>query len=485
MNCSRLDKILDRIIEGKQTEVDLTVLRQVLGVLLGSGDSLEGNQQQHQAVLQLSKYNINIAEGKGIHIGDRYYIELNDDAIQALIAAIRETWRSPTLQEGIRLDEEWFSRHLQDAAKVAEPRYTPQLTVDVPVAGAFEALGRTALWQSSVRELIKKVSNAAKSWSRGLRPSQPDRALSGFPETGRKSAEHLVAKLSQVQDGLEHLLGAQPQSKSTSIAALTQVITEALDLATDCLTIAIEDLEAQHGKGKADSAGFRQFMAEYQLSFPAQHVDSAREIIKVLEELEQWLQAPQAYLSVASAMLLLGPAGVGKTHSICDIALDRHQRGLRSLVFLGEQFTAGEPWIQIRQLLGISATLSRDDLLETLNRIGAGTGYPLIIFIDAVNETRPREVWYTHLATVIEQVSRYPWLRLCVSCRSTYVEDAIAPNVQIPQVEHTGFAGVEFDACFEFFRFYGLEPPLTGDKASLSHAGQSFERIGRTKNREP
>jgi len=26
---------------------------------------------------------------------------------------------------------------------------------------------------------------------------------------------------------------------------------------------------------------------------------------------------------------------------------------------------------------------------------------------------------------------------------------------------------------------------LTGDKASLSHAGQSFERIGRTKNREP
>jgi hypothetical protein len=26
---------------------------------------------------------------------------------------------------------------------------------------------------------------------------------------------------------------------------------------------------------------------------------------------------------------------------------------------------------------------------------------------------------------------------------------------------------------------------LTGDKATLSHAGQSFERIVRTKNREP
>jgi GH24 family phage-related lysozyme (muramidase) len=34
-------------------------------------------------------------------------------------------------------------------------------------------------------------------------------------------------------------------------------------------------------------------------------------------------------------------------------------------------------------------------------------------------------------------------------------------------------------------RIEGLVGPLTGDKASLSHAGQSFERIGRTKNREP
>jgi len=447
-----LDNTLERLVKCKQTEADIVNLCQVLRDIVSGVAS-----DQQQVVIQLGKYNVNIGEGKELQIGDRIYAELNDGAIQALIAAIRETWRSPTLQEGIRLDKEWFSKHLQDAAKAAEPRYTPQLTIDVPVAGAFESLGRTARWQSSVRELIKKVSNSAKSWSRGLKTSQSDPALSSFPAEGREPAEQLLAKLSQVQDGLGHLLGKQPQS--SSIAEIANGVTETLDLAKDCLTIALEDLEAQHGKGKADSAGFRQFMAEYQLSFPAQHVDSAREIIKVLEELDQWLQKPQAYLSVASAMLLLGPAGIGKTHSICDIALDRHQRELRSLVFLGEQFTAGEPWVQIRQLLGISATLSRDDLLETLNRIGAGTGYPLIIFIDAVNETRPRDVWYTRLATVIEQVSRYPWLRLCVSCRSTYVEDAIAPNVQIPQVEHTGFAGVEFDACFEFFRFYGLEPP--------------------------
>jgi hypothetical protein len=46
-----------------------------------------------------------------------------------------------------------------------------------------------------------------------------------------------------------------------------------------------------------------------------------------------------------------------------------------------------------------------------------------------------------------------------VSCRTTYRNDIIAPNVAIPEIEHTGFESVEFDACFEFFHFYGLEPP--------------------------
>ena len=57
-----LSTILDRIENNKQTEADIAVLRRVLS----GGD--------HQLSIQLGKYNVNIGEGKEIHIGDRIQI---------------------------------------------------------------------------------------------------------------------------------------------------------------------------------------------------------------------------------------------------------------------------------------------------------------------------------------------------------------------------------------------------------------------------
>ncbi|HAA30248.1 MAG TPA: hypothetical protein DCE56_24405 [Cyanobacteria bacterium UBA8553] len=53
-----LKVILDRITNNQFTEADIATLRQ----LLGSGN--------RQIALQLGKYNVNIGEGKEIHISD-------------------------------------------------------------------------------------------------------------------------------------------------------------------------------------------------------------------------------------------------------------------------------------------------------------------------------------------------------------------------------------------------------------------------------
>jgi hypothetical protein len=77
MTPDELNPILERITQHQQTEQDLEMLRRSL-----AGD--------HQVASQLGKYNVNIGEGKEIHIGDRIYNQWDKEAMEALVKAIQE-----------------------------------------------------------------------------------------------------------------------------------------------------------------------------------------------------------------------------------------------------------------------------------------------------------------------------------------------------------------------------------------------------------
>ncbi|MBC1237530.1 hypothetical protein GNE10_10415, partial [Nostoc sp. 2RC] len=77
-----LQEIFNRIEKGNESDEDIRVLHQKL---------LAGDRQ---IVLQLGKYNVNIGEGRDIHIGERIYQTWDEQAIQALVQAIQQvTWR--------------------------------------------------------------------------------------------------------------------------------------------------------------------------------------------------------------------------------------------------------------------------------------------------------------------------------------------------------------------------------------------------------
>lgn len=73
-----INRILRRIEEGQQTAEDINYLRQ----RLIAGD--------RQLTSQLGKYNVNIGEGKEIHIGDRIYKQWDEEATKALVKAIQQ-----------------------------------------------------------------------------------------------------------------------------------------------------------------------------------------------------------------------------------------------------------------------------------------------------------------------------------------------------------------------------------------------------------
>ncbi len=87
MTDDELKLIIDKITEGKHTEAELSQLRQALI-----------RNDNAQVSLQLGKFNVNIGEGKDIHIGaplrgslrDRLYYSWDDEALSALVGIIQQ-----------------------------------------------------------------------------------------------------------------------------------------------------------------------------------------------------------------------------------------------------------------------------------------------------------------------------------------------------------------------------------------------------------
>jgi predicted NACHT family NTPase len=73
-----LQTICDRILNGTTNENDIAQLRQFI----------TANSDKNKNVVQLGKYNVNIADGKDIHIGDRIYQGADAQTIRAIFLEI-------------------------------------------------------------------------------------------------------------------------------------------------------------------------------------------------------------------------------------------------------------------------------------------------------------------------------------------------------------------------------------------------------------
>ena len=328
---------------------------------------------------------------------------------------LRRYWFDSTI-----LTEDWFGRHLEVAVAQAGERYTPELSVEVPVSAALRAFGREPDWRAGLEEQRRTLRQETEDWAGNLRPGGgSDPAVPEFPNEAREQAERLrdmaLGIVRRIPVGDEDLL---PQE------GLLEDLAEAVDLASRCEQSAAQVLRAEYaedwGESVVDSPGFRQYMAEYQVSFPAAHVDAARDLLRELRALETWLEGASGRLPEADVMLIRGVAGVGKTHAIVDEAVRRQEIGYRSFVLFGEDFRTGhDPWTKVAATLGLGG-IGRDELLGAMDASAEASGSVSIIFIDALNETRPdRRAWRAWLSTMAAQIARYENLKLCVSCRDS------------------------------------------------------------------
>jgi hypothetical protein len=351
------------------------------------------------------------------------------------------------------LSDAWFEQRWKEAKAQAGPRYSPELRVDTPLDDALQAFGRSEIWITKVESLSDRFSDKLDSWRRTT--NQGER-FSPLPAALVADAKALLAEAETLENDLD--LATENPGVLTS-TSFQKRVRSSIDRAAALEPLLRDALLKEHGPS-ADTPGFRQFRAEYHVDFPMAPLDDLRELLGVLREVEPLAFQPEGQLPAATAMLLRGEAGIGKTHGIVDAAVTRGKLGLRSVVLFGEDITGPDPWSSIVAKLGFGTGQGRDAMLVALGAAGEASAFPLVIFIDALNETQPdRRRWQAWLPAMLEQIKPHSSLKLCVSCRDTYVRDVVPAALGLPTVVHNGFLGREYEAQFAFFQHYGLGVP--------------------------
>jgi hypothetical protein len=332
--------------------------------------------------------------------------------------------------------QEWFRNRVEEAIVNVGPRYSPELDMQIPIARLFHGLGRTSEFFMQIRDLLKEVYVA-------------------IPRREETFLNERTQQLSEALDRLRKLLDTVDQStveriewgdvKGTSLAAM--------NFGRECARI-IASLAEDRAKG---SHSLEKKEEVRRLRYRASRY---RRLSQTLLELHEYALSDEASLSNLPALLLVAEAGRGKTHLFCDVARLRIQRGLRTVLLIGGQFTRSEPWAQMTGLLGLSCT--REEFLGALEAAAQAHHTRAVILIDALNEGQGKALWSQHLAGILLNISRSPWLGVAISVRTSY-EDTVVPEGLVPsrliRAEHYGFAEHEYEATKTFFEYFGIQRP--------------------------
>ena len=356
------------------------------------------------------------------------------------------------------LSDDWFEEHVRRAIATAGPRYTPDPNVETDLRMWLAAFGRETTWSEAFEPRIANLRSAQKQLGYSLHEPRDERERDPvWPEKTLEATEELVARIQRTLEVVSEPVSLTREQYKRAVGDLSQISDE-LKSIEDSL---VRDIEDKYGEGRADSVPWRQWMAEYQVSFPAAHLDGVRSLIKVIDTFVSWLESPGCALAFEHVFVLDGEPSTGKTHGVCDAGQVRLLDGLRSCIVFGHEFgDQPEPWSRVAGSMGLSSSLGSDELLDCLNAAGEASGLPLVLFIDAINETKPPGYWKNHIASMVQRVHARKYLRLCVVCKTSYLTHCLPDERDFPVVTHRGFVGIEREACKAYFSHFGLRPPI-------------------------
>jgi len=345
------------------------------------------------------------------------------------------------------LTDHWFDAKNQESIDALGGRYTPELNFDLPFSRFHDGFTRDQKFSGQINGQYEAVLDKRRRANLGVKRkglegkiSTLDNAIEAFKQIYEDITFTGVDTIpfNAIRNGLKNI--------DESVGAISDLLNEWRE----------KEENVKKDKGERIDYYSRPYTNE---------LYGLRELSSSLYSFYAFLDSEVCALANNPYLILIGPAGIGKSHTLADIVSERNRSKKTSLLLLGENFLTNElPWTQIlRNQLRFQG--NEDVLLCALNAKAESQQSRIIIVIDALNEGNGRRVWPKKLKAFIRSFQKFPWLGIIVSIRNSF-ENLIAPKSDInasiaSRIYHPGFEGVEYRASMHFFRKYDIIPPVS------------------------
>ncbi|KMO85263.1 hypothetical protein AB840_14525 [Megasphaera cerevisiae DSM 20462] len=386
-----------------------------------------------------------------------------------------------TFAKNISLEEKlnfnFFQTHIEEATRIAGPRYTKELTIENKTLNDLMIFSQEKMIIDNFKALIEKLEEYPKRLAACFEEERYTKAMLFSQESYMAiegSKKFIRESLGQfrkiVQEGISFEAASFFENLDTVINDLIKEL--------ECVFAReVEIFESKNGVGTYNNQNWRGWMAAYQCEFPCANLDTIKEMIVILKKVIESFRTNPVKLYFSNNLLLSGKGGIGKTHSMCDLVWHNIQEGTPSLLFFGQYFKNMSPEETILEKLSLKE-VNFDELLYYLDLVGDRLGTPIIICIDALNETTDKTYWNSYLNSLIEDIKKYKNIKLIITCRTIYLSEVLSEEIisKFVQIEHTGFVGVESQAIEAFFKYYDLKIP-SADKMQVEYTNPLFLKL--------
>lgn len=314
-------------------------------------------------------------------------------------------------------------------AKVGR-RYSPEMHIEVDTVQVLDALGRNPTYVDRWRQVLAQLRS-----SRRWRWKAPDARRDIFENDLQQSQERMERADEAISRVISSVHTFERLEKASS------EINSAFDAVSTVNELLNEHLRSDDGLFVGEAASL---------------FTNARDALNALSSADQLSSAVDTRAADEGELLIIGGAGVGKTHLLCDVARRRIAEGRPTMMLLGQDFD-GRPLLpQIPELIEERGTV--DDVLMLLDAAAEASGNKALLIVDAINESLRPDRWLDDIRVLRTKLKRFPRVGLVLSCRTDFLDPVIG-KTDMPVVEHYGFQEKTDVAVHRFAEEYELEIP--------------------------